>query len=443
MRREGLSDRFLGRAGLFPPPLRRRLARRAAARGLHVAALGAAGDDPEVLNRLGMHLAVLAGKADPVERAIALAGLGRIDEARALWAGGDPSSTRRLAATAAPSDPAWALELLGDGQAQARAACLLALDRPDAAEALLEGPAQDQETLLLRAAAASRRGDWREALRRVNAGLAPGGGMAELSQAGGPGPLLLESFSARPRSARPGGPLVSVVMAARNAGPTIGMALASLCAQTWDALEITVVDDGSTDDTAARVEAVGAGDPRVRLIRNDRAPGAYGARNAGILASRGDLIAFHDADDWAHPERIERQVAGLEGAAASICRHVRIDGGGRLVSPRVFPLVRLNPILVLVRRSVLDQLGPFEEASLGADSELLARLDAGLGRRATIRRPEVAVLAGWSGGSLMGAASTGLSPEGLARRVAYVENWRRRHADGQLAPQGTGKPPTH
>ena len=91
-------------------------------------------------------------------------------------------------------------------------------------------------------------------------------------------------------------PEVSVVIPAYNAQATLAQTLASVLAQTLDAWEAIVVDDGSTDGTAAIVAAFAARDPRVRCITGAHR-GVSAARNLGIAAARGSLVAFLDADD--------------------------------------------------------------------------------------------------------------------------------------------------
>lgn len=104
-------------------------------------------------------------------------------------------------------------------------------------------------------------------------------------------------------------PSVSVVIAAKDAAAFIADALRSALAQTLDDLEVIVVDDGSTDDTSAVVRACANGDPRVRLLRNDRSQGVSRARNRAIGEARGEWIAVLDADDEFMPDRLERMVA--------------------------------------------------------------------------------------------------------------------------------------
>jgi glycosyltransferase involved in cell wall biosynthesis len=97
---------------------------------------------------------------------------------------------------------------------------------------------------------------------------------------------------------------VSVVIPTYNYGRFIGDAIESVLRQTRAADEIIVVDDGSTDETEAVIAAFG---DKVRYIRQENA-GVCAARNRGVTESSGDVIAFLDADDIWHAEKIEKQL---------------------------------------------------------------------------------------------------------------------------------------
>jgi GT2 family glycosyltransferase len=99
----------------------------------------------------------------------------------------------------------------------------------------------------------------------------------------------------------PASPRFAVIIPAFNAAETLRQAVDSVLAQTCAPHEIIVVDDGSTDDTAAVATGYGA---RVTLIRQQNS-GVSAARNAGARAATADLLCFLDADDWYYPDRLE------------------------------------------------------------------------------------------------------------------------------------------
>jgi glycosyltransferase involved in cell wall biosynthesis len=103
-------------------------------------------------------------------------------------------------------------------------------------------------------------------------------------------------------------PVVSVVVPTYNRAACIGASVGSLLAQTGVDFEVVVVDDGSTDDTRARLDAIA--DPRLRVITAPHG-GVAAARNAGVAACRGRYVAFHDSDDEALPGRLARPVEVL------------------------------------------------------------------------------------------------------------------------------------
>ena len=102
--------------------------------------------------------------------------------------------------------------------------------------------------------------------------------------------------------------LVSVVMGVYNKADYVGSSLRSVLAQTYGHFELIVVDDASTDDTAAVMTAIT--DPRVRYVRKEHG-GAAAARNRGIAEAKGEFIAFQDSDDVWHSDKLEKQLALL------------------------------------------------------------------------------------------------------------------------------------
>lgn len=129
--------------------------------------------------------------------------------------------------------------------------------------------------------------------------------------------------------------LVSVVVPVYNGERFIDQTLASALAQTYHPLEVVVVDDGSTDKTAAIVEAVAAHNSRVRFFRTHRT-GVAAARNLGIKQARGTLIAPLDADDLWHPEKIARQLDVMRASSPKVglvyCWSIDIDESDFVIS---------------------------------------------------------------------------------------------------------------
>jgi glycosyltransferase involved in cell wall biosynthesis len=180
---------------------------------------------------------------------------------------------------------------------------------------------------------------------------------------------------------------ISVVIPGYNAEQYIRAAIESCLSQTYPPHEIVVVDDGSTDGTAAVAESFPA---PVRVIRLPKNVGVAAARNRGVQATTGDWLAFLDADDWFLPEKLERQRrCVLENEHAVLAytgwRIISFDGveyPGRFKPPEaLLPLLRFRCTLhltsVLLRRDVFDSVGGFNPSLIGTeDWDLWLRLVA-------------------------------------------------------------------
>lgn len=183
-------------------------------------------------------------------------------------------------------------------------------------------------------------------------------------------------------------PTVSVVIATYNYGRYLGGALASALGQTLDDLEVIIVDDGSTDDTAS-VAASFRGDPRVRYYRVDHL-GQPAAKNVGIRLAQAPLIAFLDADDVWLPTKLEQQVklfADDPDLGVVFARTQLIDSQGRRLEKEQPPLPRGNVLdemfrqnfvcfsTALTRADVLHRVGLFDETlALAIDYDLWLRV---------------------------------------------------------------------
>ena len=125
-------------------------------------------------------------------------------------------------------------------------------------------------------------------------------------------------------------PRIHIVLPAYNAAATIGRALASLAAQTFEDWECLVVDDGSTDATGGLCAEWAGRDPRMRILTAPHG-GIVCALNAGFREARAPLLARMDADDESLPDRLARQVEFLDahpdiGVAGCLVEHVPAHG---------------------------------------------------------------------------------------------------------------------
>jgi glycosyltransferase involved in cell wall biosynthesis len=130
-------------------------------------------------------------------------------------------------------------------------------------------------------------------------------------------------------------PLVSAVVPVYNGERLIARSLASAAAQTYSNLEIIVIDDGSTDGSAAVVETAAAADNRIRFFQQPNS-GVSASRNFGVAQAKGEFIAPLDADDLWHPEKISRQVAAMQASPSiglAYCWAVEIDDADYVLPP--------------------------------------------------------------------------------------------------------------
>ncbi len=166
--------------------------------------------------------------------------------------------------------------------------------------------------------------------------------------------------------------LISVVVPAYNAVPTLDETMRSVLRQTHAELEVIVVDDGSKDATRQMADAFAAQDARVRVISKPNG-GVAAARNTGIDAARGDYVALLDADDLWHPDKLRRQLELFHKGPSTLGLvynwYRRIDTSGRVVDPSAAPIVEgwvlyrhldwnfvSNGSTPLIRRSALGDI---------------------------------------------------------------------------------------
>lgn len=245
---------------------------------------------------------------------------------------------------------------------------------------------------------------------------------------------VLARFSFERPSPVAGGPLVSVVVAVRNASATVAVALDSLLQQSYGSLEILVGDDASSDGTLELLRVRYGSEARVRLFRSLRNQGAYNLRNALAAEARGQLLTFQDADDLALPTRIASQVAELAqpGAVGCLTNLLRMTAVGHIVFFKDQKACRLARVSLMVTRAAFRAVGPFRSVRVGADLELFAALRRRYGA-AAIRRLHAPHLFGlWSPGSATRTDGTEALEDGYRSplRRAYSELVYVQHLPG-------------
>jgi glycosyltransferase involved in cell wall biosynthesis len=167
---------------------------------------------------------------------------------------------------------------------------------------------------------------------------------------------------------------VSAIITTYNRPEHLSDAIGSVLTQTFDDIELVVIDDGSDDDYAEdTVESYG---DDVRLVTHDQNRGLSAARNTGIDAATGEYVAFLDDDDRWEPSKVSRQVAALDanpdaGLATCLLTAITPDGdplrcegakpSGDLSDDILVRNVIGSPSRVLVRSSALDTVGTFDE----------------------------------------------------------------------------------
>lgn len=195
-------------------------------------------------------------------------------------------------------------------------------------------------------------------------------------------PLSLDNLHAQPPQlgewAEQAQPKISVIMPAFNAAAFIETALRSLQAQTWQNLEILVIDDCSSDDTCERVAAMAREDARILLLRQPCNGGAYAARNAALQRASGEFLVNHDSDDWSHPQRLERMAQPLLQRAnliGTLADWVRTDTTLHFQNWRIVDrLIEPSVSTFMVRKAAVQRLGGWDEVRVAADHELRQRL---------------------------------------------------------------------
>ena len=191
--------------------------------------------------------------------------------------------------------------------------------------------------------------------------------------------------------------MISVVMPVHNALPYLDQAIESILGQSLSEFEFVILDDASNDGSTERLREWAAQDPRIKLVRSNRNLGVVDSSNRVVHEASGTIIARMDADDVAHPQRLERQAAVLRenpdvGLVGTLCDI--IDAKGRMLrGPEVWRLARRSWLApfphgsITYRRELFDRIGGYRAAcEYWEDQDFYLRM-ARQGRIMVVRDP--------------------------------------------------------
>lgn len=182
---------------------------------------------------------------------------------------------------------------------------------------------------------------------------------------------------------------VTVILPAYNAEEGIQIAVESILAQTWENLELIIVDDCSTDHTLQVIKRYEEHDERVKVFSTPANSGPYIARNIALQHATGTFITVNDADDWSHEKKIEIQVNHLlehPEIIANTSAHARLTEDLRLYrrgTPGRYIFPNMSSIMFR-RKPVMEKLGYWDSVRFAADGEFKRRLTKVFGKESFI-----------------------------------------------------------
>lgn len=223
-------------------------------------------------------------------------------------------------------------------------------------------------------------------------------------------------------------PLVSVVLTAfKPQEVRLLTSVNSILDQTWQNLELIIVNDcsgPSYDEIFKRLTAL---DDRITVIHASENRGTYVARNIGYAASNGDFITGQDDDDWSHPERIERQLRFMQTNVDAIgCRvnAIRCDENLSRVRVGFLPLGQ-NASSLFIRREAYEKAGGFIEARKAADTEYHYRIESVTGRRVETLNSPLSIIRLLQGSLSRGDFAPGWKHSSRSSFRSAYEYWHR------------------
>lgn len=164
---------------------------------------------------------------------------------------------------------------------------------------------------------------------------------------------------------------ISVIMCSFNDELSIDKSIQSIRNQTYDNLEILVLDDGSSDNTYNLLKSMEAKDSRLKIFKNEKNIGLTKSLNLLINNSSANLIARHDADDESHPQRFEYQIDAIKNHNLDFCttrslkmRTLRKIPNLSYYAPSKILIKYKNPFIhgsLMIKKDVIKEIGSYDE----------------------------------------------------------------------------------
>lgn len=174
------------------------------------------------------------------------------------------------------------------------------------------------------------------------------------------------------------GPKVSVILPAYHAEDGIKIAIESILGQSWENIELLIVDDCSPDNTWNVIQSYAKNDERIKVFSTPINSGPYVARNIALEQATGEFVTINDADDWSHYDKINIQVEYLlnnQDILATTSEQARLTESlqfYRRGNPGSYIFSNMSS-LMFRREIVMEKLGYWDEVRFAADGEFVRR----------------------------------------------------------------------
>ena len=262
-------------------------------------------------------------------------------------------------------------------------------------------------------------------------------GLASLTLANGSEAAFLRLRAEVPRPVT-GGPLVTVIMPVYRPDEFTDLAIGSAINQSYQNVEIIIVDDGSGSEAAERLNKWAAEDSRIKIVLNQQNSGAYTSRNMGYSMASGEFLTIFDGDDWQHPQKVEMLVRAAEKqfdrrlvsapwtrADEDLFFHYRGWRGAYITPAHVSTMFHID--------TIRERLGHWDSVRKAADTEFILRYQALVQSQEPLEVSEAPLTL-----SLVSASNLSIddfrlgyrSPDRVAYRDSY-EHWHKKIRSGK------------